>query len=364
MKDQHSGFRPRGFISNVFYTSFVLCCIILIIFSPRAEAQNNNLVKPEVAEVINKAWSAYRNNRRQRTLNLLKPILDDSELPSNVYLLAGKTNYDLNQFSDASPLFRETLNTIGRHEKRNAVRNYLERSTKLEDLDLRKKRYSNFYILYEKSLPPQLPGNLNHNLEIARQRIGGDLELFPDHRFTVIVYTKPEFRRTIQAPVWSGGVFDGKIHLPYREDASNEYTKQTIYHEYTHALIHKLARQNVPLWFNEGLATLQEYRQSKNAFRYRRIHSNPPERVLTSLEDISSLFKNTEDREEARLAYEYSYSLLMHLKERYGLVTIKRILKRAGKTGSFEKAVNVEIGRSMQSLQFAWETWLDGELRR
>jgi len=334
-----------------------------LVSSPVSAQETTRRVKPEVAESITRAWNAYRDNDYRSALNHLTPILEKDNLPPDVYFLAGKIYYRQNRFPDANRLFEQSLARLGEHQLADSVQNFLDRSSTLEELNLRRRQYAHFNVLFTQSIPAPLPGTLNQDLQKARRRIGGDLDLFPDERFTVIVYTQPEFRRVIEAPVWSGGVFDGKIHIPYRENSDPPYTQRALDHEYAHALVHKLARNNLPLWFNEGFATFQEFRHARDAFRYRLLKNNPPEKHLVELNDIDELFENRQDRDKARLAYEYGYSLLKVMKERYGWIAIKRIINETGTTSSFDEALDEVTGQSLSSLQFSWENWLTNELR-
>lgn len=332
-----------------------------------APAQNSDKkyrVKPEVAERINKAWEFYRKGQTRQTLDRLNPLLNQSELPPDVNILAGRSYFDQNNFSRASRQFREALDRLGNHESRSGVERYLNRANRLQDLNLRERSFAHFTILRVPDIPSSRVSNLNHDLEKARRRIGSDLDLMPERRITVILYRRPQYRRVVQAPVWSGGVFDGKIHIPLRKEDNDGYQQRTLYHEYTHALIHKIARDNIPLWFNEGFATYQEYRQSYEHFEYRQLPSNSPPEHIRNLEDISNMFRDTENRENARLAYEFSYSLVKFMEERFGLSALKRILRETGRTSSFAESVENELGRSLESLQFSWENWVNREVRR
>jgi hypothetical protein len=363
----HSDSRNETSFSALIALSLTLViCSVFINPNPLVAQSSDDAyrVRPEVADRINDAWKFYRKGQIRQTLNQLRPLLSRSDLPPDVYLLAGRAYFDRNNFSRSSRQLRKALDRLRNHESRPNVERYLNRSDALRDLNLRKRTFAHFTILRVPELSAIRVSNLNHDLEKARRRIGGDLDLMLDKRLTVILYPRPQYRRVVEAPVWSGGVFDGKIHLPFREDSDNPYTQRTLYHEYSHALIHEIARDNVPLWFNEGFATYQEYRQSREHFKYRQLSSNPPPKHVRNLEDVSAMFRDTDDRNEARLAYEYSYSLVKFLEERFGLISLKRILKETGRTSSFEKAVETELGRSLDSLQFSWENWVNQEIRR
>lgn len=343
---------------------FVVCYSLFLLGSPlSAGAENDRLVKPEVAERINRAWKAYRNQKPNKAVRLIRPLTKREDLPADVYLLAGRIFYDKNRFDRAINQFNFALRKSNNPRYRESARHFIQRSRQLQNLDLSNRVYSQFIVLTSPELPKGVSSRVNQDLMKAYRRVGGDLDLFPDRKFTVVLYTESQFRRTIEAPLWSGGVFDGKIHIPYYSDTRDPYTVRSLYHEYSHALLYHMARNNLPLWFNEGFATFQEYRQSRSRFRYRRLPDNPPEENIRELGDISELFRNKNDRSEARLAYEYSYSFLKFLEERFGIISIKRIIQKTGETSSFEKAVESTLNRSLNSLRFSWENWLDGELR-
>jgi len=76
------------------------------------------------------------------------------------------------------------------------------------------------------------------------------------------------------------------------------------------------------------------------------------------------MFQDTKNREKARLAYEFSYSIVKFMEERFGLPALKRILRETGRTSSFRKAVENELGRSLESLRSSWENWVNRGVRR
>lgn len=355
--------RPRSFFPLRTLPLVLAVLLTLIVAAPVGAQDDSYRVAPEVAERINRAWEAYRNGNYQEAIERFEPLLDRRDLPPDLNLLAGRSYYHENSFGRAREQFNTALRRLSDHESQSMIERYLERSKRLDSLDLRQRRFAHFNVLTVRELPATVPSDINQDLEKARRRIGSDLDLMPDQRFTVIAYPQPVFRRVVDAPVWSGGVFDGKIHIPYRSDSDEPYDQRSLYHEYAHALVHLLARNNVPLWFNEGFATLQEYRQSHTEFTYRSAKSNSPPEHVRDFEEISALFNRTDEREKTRLAYEYSYSIVKFIEERFGIRSLKRILERTGEKSSFEKAVEEELGRSLDSLQFGWESWFRMEVR-
>jgi len=61
-------------------------------------------------------------------------------------------------------------------------------------------------------------------------------------------------------PDWTGALFDGKIRIPL--NVMKEWPKHrgTLAHELAHAFLHSMARGQVPIWFDEGVAQILEER--------------------------------------------------------------------------------------------------------
>jgi len=86
-------------------------------------------------------------------------------------------------------------------------------------------------------------------------RVGKLLGSYPSAPINVVLYTTRQFRDITGAPEWAGGGFDGQIRMPVRGALQNlpEFDR-VLAHELTHAMLHSIARRNVPAWLHEGLA--------------------------------------------------------------------------------------------------------------
>ncbi len=96
-------------------------------------------------------------------------------------------------------------------------------------------------------------------LEQARRDVGRDLGYFPADRVGIVLYTRIQYNQALNAPDWSGALYDGKIRLPTGGLGSSALSlRDTIYHEYVHAVIHRMGGERVPAWLHEGLAQMME----------------------------------------------------------------------------------------------------------
>ena len=60
-------------------------------------------------------------------------------------------------------------------------------------------------------------------------------------------------------PAWTAAAYDGRIRLPIQGAFDHlEELDRVLGHEYVHALVATLGGRTVPVWLNEGLATVLE----------------------------------------------------------------------------------------------------------
>ena len=82
---------------------------------------------------------------------------------------------------------------------------------------------------------------------------------YPQDATTVVLYTIQQFRDITRAPDWSGGVYDGQIRVAVKGALDRpEELERVLAHEFVHAVVAQTGGPHVPLWLNEGLATLFE----------------------------------------------------------------------------------------------------------
>lgn len=178
-------------------------------------------------------------------------------------------------------------------------------------------------------------------LEDAYRHIGNELDYFPSEAVTVILYTDREFRDTTLAPVWSGGIYDGKIRLPVKDmEGQAGILRKVLFHEYTHAVVHSLSA-NCPLWINEGLA---EYFSGVNPGKIGQVI--PLTRLERSFDGLNA--------NNVGIAYAESYSAVSWLIERHGAYKVKDMLMSVSNGGDIEKAFQGSFGTTYSAFVSEW----------
>ena len=73
-----------------------------------------------------------------------------------------------------------------------------------------------------------------------------------DERLVAVLQTREAYRRTMDAAEWTGGQFDGRIHVAIVDDGPGPATQRSLSHEVVHACVASLGEW--PAWLHEGLA--------------------------------------------------------------------------------------------------------------
>ena len=90
-------------------------------------------------------------------------------------------------------------------------------------------------------------------LEEEFSRISFQIGCRADERIVTIVQSRAAYLKTTGAPGWSGGGYDGKIHIPVLDRAqASARTRQLFAHELVHACLANIG--SWPAWLHEGLA--------------------------------------------------------------------------------------------------------------
>jgi len=120
-------------------------------------------------------------------------------------------------------------------------------------------RGAHFAVRFEGPGDELLARRAVERLESEYWRIGQALTAYPPNPITVVLYTQQQFRDITRMPSWTAAAYDGRIHVPMR--GALEQTQEldrVLGHEFVHAVVAMLGGRNVPVWLNEGLATILE----------------------------------------------------------------------------------------------------------
>jgi tetratricopeptide (TPR) repeat protein len=203
-----------------------------------------------------------------------------------------------------------------------------------------------FTVLFEGPAEADLAQKAVAILEAAYWRIGGALATYPMGVITVVLYTREQFRDVTQSPEWAGGLYDGRIRMPVRGALENlREFERVLTHEFTHALIHTLAPNGVPLWLGEGLAV--NFEGSDLNVPLAELKKTDSRPALTQLEGS---FRSL-DTKAAKVAYAQSAIAVQRLLQEAGASSVVGILTEIGRGTSFPEAFQRHTGMSYEEFQ-------------
>jgi tetratricopeptide (TPR) repeat protein len=279
----------------------------------------------------------------------------------DVFFFLGKVYYDTGNLDAALDAWQKGLALDPGNEK---LRSLVEKAGREASVEgrMKKETGSRFTITYDVATETRFADDIRDALETAYNRVGSDLDCYPEARIPVLLYTRKDFREVTAGPEWSGGIFDGKIRLPI--GGLREITPQVravLHHEYTHVVVRELTKGNCPTWLNEGLAQFEEYKEF--AFPLTDLQKAVQQGRLLSAATLEGSFLSL-SAQQAVVAYRQSYAMVSYLISVYGWYKVKEILVNLGMGMTTPDAIGKafkDYGVSYANLQQEWQEYLKRE---
>ena len=209
---------------------------------------------------------------------------------------------------------------------------------------------------YEGALQPL---DLLRYFEMAKEKLKMDLGLDMKRKLNIRIYQPNDFAIISSAPSWAEAAFDTRLRLNLdRLGEGIKPAEDLIYHEYTHVLIERMLRTKVPVWFQEGIAQLEEPNLKLSDDELMSLRGKATSTTLEGLAENS--FADIESRGEAENAYIISKYFVKHIlwdgSETTGTVNAKgRLFIEDLRTGlDFSDAFKKNYDDSMQSVYMQW----------
>ena len=179
----------------------------------------------------------------------------------------------------------------------------------------------------DQALPSDTARAILSTLDEDYAGISAQLGCTSEERIVAIVQSRETYLRTTGAAEWSGGQYDGRIHIAWTEGAQlGPQTRRALAHEMVHACLTSIPSGNSawPAWLQEGLAqklsgdtlapaTRDQLRQLAQAHR------------LPRLEDLRQDWSRL-SIENARLAYNMALAAADALYDNYVSYGIRNVL--------------------------------------
>lgn len=188
-------------------------------------------------------------------------------------------------------------------------------------------------------------------LEEAYLKVGSDLAFYPEDRIEALLYTRETFRDVTRSPAWAGAIYDGRIKVPAGglTDKTSELEK-VVFHEYTHALVHRISKGRAPTWLNEGIAQYEEGKSSG-------AHAREISEALSSgmkLRLLEGSFMGY-NANAAHTAYLLSLSATEYMIREFGVSAVKRILESLGSGMGVDESLKASIYMSYDEFDKGWQ---------
>ena len=201
---------------------------------------------------MDRAIQLLERNQPAEALDILQKFLH--LFPSNPELLAlaGTAAYKSDNVRQALDYWKQSLDIKTDPMVERTYRAALRESQ--NDKSGEKKFGTRFLLRYDGAVADSdTAGAMITILEEEFSRVSSQLGCRAEERIVTIVQSRDAYMRTTGAPEWSGGNYDGKIHIPILDkDRMSARSRQVFAHELVHACLANIGHW--PSWLHEGLA--------------------------------------------------------------------------------------------------------------
>ncbi len=314
-------------------------------------------VKKNIAALyVLQATAACDKSDYRTCEKLLSKAQQYDDANAELFFLKGKAAYAADNNEKAREYWLQALkiDPTSRH-----VRAYLHKLGQEDSVesDLASRDTAWFKLKFEAEENSEVARETLRVLRDAVEKVGRDLDFQLQDTITVIVHPQSDLKQLEYFPDWAAGVYDGKIRIGADLFKKSIYAKSILYHEYTHAVVYRIAGKGVPLWLNEGLAEYEGapfFKPKTRRFRNILLRKARRQNKLISfsmLENVNLSFLNMLT---IRLVYAQSESFVTYLINRYSLYDMRTVLERIGKGHDFQKIVVEVFGEDLASLEKKW----------
>ena len=207
-------------------------------------------------------------------------------------------------------------------------------------------RGAHFSVLFEGPADEALARRVVEMLEAAYWRVGAVLMAYPVKPITVVLYTQQQFQDITRSPAWAGAAYDGRIRVPMVGAFEHmPELDRVLTHEYVHAAVATMGVRNVPVWLNEGLASVFEADGVERAERLLARTSARPR-----LERLHGNFSGLSGN-DAAFAYAYSTHAVQKMIDLRGAFAVVQLLEDLARGQDFADAFQQRLAMRYDEFQ-------------
>lgn len=219
-------------------------------------AQTQELVARTGNPALAHASALIQSNQPKQALEILEAAVKRGPKNADVLLLAGLAAYRADQIRTALDYWKQSLDLA---PNENLAAFYARARNEAESDRSGSKLYGlHIDLRYEgQTLPAETARTVLSTLDEEYSRISSQLGCAADEHVVAIVQSRDAYLRTTGAAEWSGGQYDGRIHVAWMDGTEvSAQTRRTLAHELVHACLTNLAagKTRWPAWLQEGMA--------------------------------------------------------------------------------------------------------------
>jgi tetratricopeptide (TPR) repeat protein len=302
--------------------------------------------------LYNEAALEFKSNRYDLAVIFLKESALAYE-SDYAFESTGDIYYRLREYGKARFYFDKAIEV---NPQNSSARAKSQKAAKEEELSRREEsRELPHFELKSSAGMPMDEEALKRVLERCYLEVGADFGYFPDSKTVIILYSHEDFRSIFHMPREVRAFYDGNIRIPLpEEDLPDKIFSDYLYHEYTHAVISAKTDNNCPVWFNEGLAMWEEYKD-KNDIILDLIVSLIDKKELS----LAALEKAFEAKEkDPRMYYLLTYSIVKYIVDNWGLEGVRSLLFRIKRGQHVINAIDDEFLLSEKEFERRWQDYV------
>jgi Flp pilus assembly protein TadD len=203
---------------------------------------------------LNRAIQLIDANQPAQALEILQAAVKRYPKNPSVLLLAGMAAYRADQLRSALDYWKQSLE-LAPNDALARIYEKVQREA-ASDHSGDKLFGLHFALRYEgEAVPADTARTILSTLDEEFSRVSSQLGCSADERITVIVQSREAYLKTSGAAEWSGGQYDGRIHVALMSgNQVDARMRRTLTHELVHACLSNIAGARWPAWLQEGLA--------------------------------------------------------------------------------------------------------------
>jgi len=288
--------------------------------------QSEELVARIGSPALLRASELIQSNHPKQALEILEPAVRRDPRNADVLLLAGLAAYRADQVHTALDFWKQSLDLTPNQ----ALSAFYNRARTESESDRSASKLYGMHIdlRYEgQTLPADTARAILATLDEEFARISSQLGCSADERIVAIVQSRDAYLRSTGAAEWSGGQYDGRIHVSWMDGREvDPQTRRTLAHELVHACLTNLGEGKTrwPAWLQEGMAQ----KLSGDVLTPNMRHQLAELSEGHQLPHLDSLKQNWArlSPQSARLAYNLALAAVELMYENYSAYGIRNVL--------------------------------------